>query len=216
MGTSMKRVFGLCFSNFYKSTLLLGVVGLASAIAPSTWATDTAPHCLDRNGKELPIDNSGVLTLKTSTPNQYTTQEHVKGTISVIYPDRNGHHHFAIQIGSDAEQGIEVVFNDEFGSVPGLTVGMTVEACGEYITSNQATAQYPPSPMDAIIHWVHINPNGSGHPSGFLMIDGKLYGDAPGGGSSSHGNSGVRNGNGQNQNQNQNQNHGSSHGSHGH
>ena len=156
--------------------LALTATLLASGTSP-VFATDAAPHCVSRD-REIPIENDAVLELKKTTKNQYKTQEHVSGTISTVYPDRNGHKHFAIKIGPDTDDQIEVVYNEVFGVLPQLSAGMTVEACGEYITSNEATVQYPPSPVGAIIHWVHINPNQGvdSHASGFLLIDGKLCG----------------------------------------
>lgn len=136
-----------------------------------------SPVCLAKDGQTLPIDDANALNLEATTPNQYTTEAHVEGVISDIYPDHSGHNHFAIQF-PGTSGGIEVVYNQSFGALPELSPGMTVEACGEFITSTEATSQYPASPMNAIIHWVHINTSrGKGaHPSGYLVIDGELYG----------------------------------------
>lgn len=146
-------------------------------ISTLSFSDDRSLKCLYK-GKNLPVDDATVLKLEKTTQNQYTTQARVDGFVSEIYPDRNGHHHFAIQFNEDTRDGIEVVYNDQFGVLPDIKVGMKVEACGEYITSNKATAQYPASPMGAIIHWVHINPSKGpkAHPSGFLVIDGSVYG----------------------------------------
>ncbi len=157
--------------------LLLVLLGQSSLV-------NASPQCLNRAGQNLAIDNNSTLSMEQTTPNQYTTQAHVVGVISDIYPDHNGHQHFAISF-TGVTGGIEVVYNAGFGDLPDLNIGMTVEACGEYITSNAATAQYPASPMGAIIHWVHKNPNqGAGaHPSGYLVINGVLCGQDVGGGS---------------------------------
>ena len=53
---------------------------------------------------------------------------------------------------------------------------MSIEACGDYITSTAQSGPYPPSPDGAILHWVHMNPAGRGHDAGFLAINGTLYG----------------------------------------
>ena len=137
----------------------------------------SVPACLSQSGQRLEVDNARTIELERTTPNQYVTQAHVQGVISDLYPDRNGHQHFAIQFPGTAV-GIEVVYNAGFGDLPDLRVGMTVEACGEYITSNQPTDRYPASPMGAIIHWVHRNPHPrpGAHPSGFLVINGQICG----------------------------------------
>ncbi len=135
------------------------------------------PQCLSKSGQKLGIDDAQAIHLEKTTANQFKTEAHVQGLISDVYPDHNGHKHFAIQFpGTDA--GIEVVYNELFGVLPVLRVGMTVEACGEFITSTGATAQYPASPKGAIIHWVHINPNQGvdRHASGYLVINGQLCG----------------------------------------
>jgi len=157
------------------------VILFLALVAQTGWAVDSIPHCYFR-GRELGLDNERVIQLKHSTRNQFKTQGHVMGKITEVYPDRSGHKHFAIELGktqdSASEEGIEVVYNEVFGALPSLKPGMQVEDCGEYITSNAPTAVYPASPKGAIIHWVHINPNqgGDAHPSGYLMIDGKLCG----------------------------------------
>jgi hypothetical protein len=155
--------------------------------ASAIFASDFVPPCVSTDGSTLPIDNSSALNLEASSgvPNQYTIEAHVEGTITALYPDHSGHEHFAIQLGSDPSQGIEVVYNEDFGNLPALSVGMTVEACGDFVKSNAPAGPYPASPMGAIIHWVHINPSQApgAHPSGFLVINGQLCGqDASSGG----------------------------------
>lgn len=146
-------------------------------VSASAFATDAIPHCMS-GSRDLPIDDQAVIQLERTTANQYKTEAHVQGTISTLYADHSGHKHFAIKFNNQTNDGIEVVYNEVFGALPDLKVGMVVEACGEYITSNAPTSQYPASPMGAIIHWVHINPNQGvdQHASGFLLIDGKLCG----------------------------------------
>jgi hypothetical protein len=147
----------------------------------AAWAADEPlPACL--KGKvPLAIDNEQVLNWKKSTKNQYLDRGFVSGVVVDVYQDRNSHDHFEIMIGKDRSEILEVVYNKSFGALPPIRVGMRVEACGDYITSNQPTAKYPkPSPAGAIIHWVHMNPSG-GHEDGFLRIDGKLYGHRVGG-----------------------------------
>ena len=112
---------------------------------------------------------------KHNTPNAYLQRARVTGPLRVVYPPRNGHDHFVITIGNSNEQ-LEVVYNNEFGKLPPLREGMQVEACGDYITSTAQTGPYPPSPVGAIIHWIHRNPKGTGHDSGYVALDGVLFG----------------------------------------
>jgi hypothetical protein len=148
---------------------------LAAALWTTLGYADVAPPCMS-GGSALGINDDQVLQWETSTPNQFLARAHVSGPIVQVYPDQNGHHHFAIQIGQDPSNRLEVIYNEDFGTVPQMSEGMSVEACGDYITSTAQSAQYPASPDSAIIHWVHQSPNLAKHPSGFLMVDGVLYG----------------------------------------
>ena len=150
--------------------VLLLIYALVTQIA------NASPACLGSNGSNLPVMDDQVLAWKGSTQNQFLARAHVYGTLTQLYPDRNGHHHFQIQIGLAPSQTLEVVYNEDFGTVPDVRVGDKVEACGDYTTSNAPTTQYPASPDNAIIHWIHQSPNPGKHPSGFLIINGVLYG----------------------------------------
>ncbi len=147
--------------------------------------TGGIPDCMDK-AKVLPIDNNQVIQWKASTPNTYLARAHVNGPVTRQYPDHSGHTHFEISIGKTAQDTLEVIYNDEFGALPAIRVGMNVEACGDYITSTAQSGPYPPSPDGAIIHWIHKNPRGHGHDSGFIAIDNVLYGQ--GNGNPNHGN----------------------------
>ncbi|MCM2323461.1 MAG: DUF3465 domain-containing protein [Oligoflexia bacterium] len=141
------------------------------------------PECLD-GGRSISVDNQQVLNWKRTTPNEFKERAYISGVLVAVYPDRNGHDHFQIQIGERPDETIEVVYNYQFGFLPNqLLPGMEVQACGDYITTTaqstptaSAPNGYPPSPDGAIIHWLHKNPRGRGHESGFLVIDGALYG----------------------------------------
>lgn len=155
------------------------------AISQFALAVDVPPPCIARDrqtGRDhaLVINNEHVLKLKKTTPNQTLSRAYVQGTYIQAYSDpSNGQHdHFSIQIGRTAQKvdRLEVVYNVEFGRLPRLQPGDTVEACGDYITSSAPTDRYRASPDDAIIHWVHENPRGKGHESGFLRINGVVYG----------------------------------------
>ncbi len=134
-----------------------------------------APECMS-HGSVLPVNNSQVASWKSSTPNQYLARAYVTGRVGEVYPDRNGHKHFSITLDGTRNATLEVVYNDEFGDCPVPQDGQTVSACGDYITSTQATSQYQPSPDGAIIHWVHMSPDLGRHDSGFLTINGSLCG----------------------------------------
>jgi hypothetical protein len=139
------------------------------------------PPCLDR-GQALPVENQQVMTWKHSTANQFLARARVTGTITRLFPDRNGHNHFEIQIAPTSDGTLEIVYNQSFGALPALSPGMSVEACGDYITSIAQSGSYPPSPDGAILHWIHRNPSGRGHASGYLIINGALYGQENGSG----------------------------------
>jgi hypothetical protein len=85
--------------------------------------------------------------------------------------------HLSVQIGPSEAEAVEVIYNTHFGDVGEPDVGSQVEACGDYITSTAPSGPYPASPDGAIVHWVHHSDR-PGHESGFLMINGVLYGDS--------------------------------------
>jgi hypothetical protein len=122
----------------------------------------------------LAVNNAQVLQWKNTTQNEYHDRGHVSGTVGRVYPDQTGHHHFQLQIGSGASDTVEIVYNEDFATTPDIRGGMNVEACGDYITANSSSGGYPPSPDGALLHWVHRS-NSPKHPSGYLVIDGKLY-----------------------------------------
>ncbi|MGZ3725940.1 MAG: hypothetical protein ACXWQQ_09065 [Pseudobdellovibrio sp.] len=133
------------------------------------------PDCL--SGKSvLAINNDAVLNWKATTKNQYLNRGHIKGTLVRDLPDQSGHQHFEVRIGDKPNDLIEVIYNIEFGTI-GLTApGDSFEACGDYITANAAAGGYQPSPDGAILHWVHLSDNTKSHASGYVMINGVLYG----------------------------------------
>ncbi len=156
--------------------LIALVLLLVSSIA---FAGSGLPICSDGK-REIPVINTDVIQWKATTPNQYRARAHVRGTVTRMFPDRNGHTHFEIQMDaktSGAAGLLEVVYNDEFGKLPVIEEKADIESCGVYITSNAPTERYPASPSGAIIHWIHINPSKRGEPDGYLAIQGKVYGD---------------------------------------
>jgi len=168
-----------------KITIRVLALFLSSQVFYSAFAAEipTLPNhltCLDQNHEALPYENNQVIQWKVNTPDQTLKRALIQGTITQVYPDKTGHDHFAMNIDSSPSGDIEVIYNSEFGALPNLKPGMNVVACGDYITVGPQA--HAPSPMGAIIHWVHYNPgdrDGGAHNSGFLIINGTPYGTAP-------------------------------------
>ena len=154
---------------------------IAMALMPSVAMgghNDAPPTCLDENNHVLEYNNEVVVTWVKTTPNQYHSRAHINGTVVRLYGMQGDHHHLSVQIGNNVTEVIEVIYNQAFGKiVRQVEVGSTLQACGDYITSNKATGRYRASPDGAILHWVHHSTNPNRHPDGYLMIDGNLYGD---------------------------------------
>lgn len=87
-----------------------------------------------------------------------------------------------MQIGQNSYDTIEVIYNEMFGKVPSMQIGAQVEACGDYITAKAINGKYRASPDGAILHWVHESTRPGSHASGYMMIDGVVYGDRDGDG----------------------------------
>lgn len=166
----MANTFAVSASAALLFTLITGAAGAANL-----------PDCLDRHGHPLPVNNGRPLEWKISTRNRFRARAHVQGVVvsDDRFADRNGHYHFAIEVTDSGEHGLlEVVFNEEFGSLPRLREGMHIEACGDFINSSGRGGrggELPPSPAGAIIHWLHHDPGG-GHPSGYIAVNGNVFG----------------------------------------
>lgn len=135
------------------------------------------PTCSDTDGRALNINNLEVITWKKTTKDQYQDRSLVQGVVTKVYSGKASHNHFAIDLNGDNQGDLEVIYNTSFGALPEIKLGMTVIACGDYITVGPHARL--PSPMGAIIHWVHYNPgdrDGGRHPHGFLVIQGKTFG----------------------------------------
>lgn|GEM_PF-5531259 len=127
-------------------------------------------------GQVLPVDDAQVLQWRNSTPNQFRSRGHIQGYVDEVFDDATGHHHFSARIGNNPEDHVEIIYNEGFGiAMPTPQVGESVEACGDYITSNAPSGGYPASPDGALIHWVHKSdtPN---HDNGFVVLSGVVYG----------------------------------------
>jgi hypothetical protein len=148
---------------------------LLTAAFLSEFTFAQVPDCLNIAAQKLPIDNAGAINLKKTTKNGYHGRAHIAGNLTKIYSDATNHKHMQVTIGTDPGDTIEVIYNEDFGPVPALRLGETIEACGDYITSNAPSGHMPASRDGAVVHWVHKSPNPN-HPSGFIVVDGTLCG----------------------------------------
>lgn len=165
-----------------KMSIILWLI--SSALSFNSFAAGA--ECL-AGGQTLNINNQVIIQWKSTTRNQYRNRAHIQGVLIKNYPDKTGHDHFEVQIGSNPTDTVEVIYNEEFGTIPEVKAGARFEACGDYITSNATSGGYPASPDGAIVHWVHQSPDPGRHDSGFLMINGVLYGqNADGAGPKHH------------------------------
>lgn len=156
-------------------SVLFSVLMATSAIAADLPNLPNHLQCLDNHHQAIGFNDAQVAQWEKTTSDQFHDRGLVQGPITKIYSDHSGHNHFAISLGNGA--GIEVIYSEDFGPLPALQVGMNVIACGDYITVGPH-AQLP-SPMPAIIHWVHYNPgnrDGGAHPAGFVIINNVAYG----------------------------------------
>lgn len=161
----------------FRFGVLFGIWALLSVCSIPASRAAPNPSCLDPYRQSLPVNNAEPLRWKQSTPDQFKARAYVQGVLTDLYPDRTGHTHFAIDLDGKPGGDIEIIYNQKFGDLPVLRVGMMVQACGDYITVGPRA--HRPSPMGAIVHWVHYNPgdrDGGRHPHGFLIIQGQLYG----------------------------------------
>ncbi len=178
----------------FLSFLFSSILFFSLVVVDSSWARgrhppqptqEGTPPCIDKTqgGIALPVMNEVVLGWKQSTPNQTLKRAHVAGVLVRVVEARKSHAHFEVKIGEHAGESLELIYNVEFGRLPALSPGAQVEACGDYITSTARAGRYPPSPMGAILHWIHFNPgdrDGGRHEHGYVMIDGVVYGGARG------------------------------------
>ena len=159
-----------------KSKLNVGLVAGLGSLLFFSWAANAGNlDCVDGKGQPLPVNNAQIVVWKHSTPNQFLARGHAAGTITKLYPDHNGHTHFEITLSQTANETLEVIYNQSFGSLPALAPGMAVDTCGDYITSTAAANGYQASPDGAIIHWIHQS-DSANHPSGYVEINNNVFG----------------------------------------
>ena len=142
----------------------------------STVSTDTSSslasqECMGLQGP-LAVNNAEVEKWEQTSKNQFHARGHIQGAITEVFHDQTGHKHFSVALSASNKSVVEVIYNQSFGELPSLSAGMEVEACGDYITDRS-------SPERGILHWVHRSDTES-HPSGFVAINGTLYGQESG------------------------------------
>lgn len=142
---------------------LIASLFIALSISVSAGTLQQVPDCKDFRGN---IMNGSMDQLRTvMRSNAARPQVMVTGVVSQILPeDHDGLPHQKYTITVDSQIKLLVVSNLDFGRVP-LQVGKTLTVCGEYKRVGQG-----------MIHWTHFDPHG-GHPDGFTVVDGQLYGD---------------------------------------
>lgn len=138
-------------------TLLISLTAFAG-VNPSD-----LPECKDGRGSVLPDTVDQLKVVMRSGANR--PQVMVTGVVSQILPeDHAGLPHQKYTLTVNAQIKLLIVSNLDFGRVP-LVVGKTVSVCGEFKKVGQG-----------MVHWTHFDPHG-GHPDGFTIVDGQLYGD---------------------------------------
>lgn len=164
-------------------TILFSLLALSTSFSLSASAfldASQLPVCNDNGARPLSVNNSQVLQLK-AVKNARPVRALVAGKVSQVFRtlcNNKGtcHDHFEIQIGSNENDVLEVVYSSDFGALSKVQVGADVQACGDFInTSAQGPGRGPVSPSGAIIHWVHKS-GCMDHENGYVAIDGKLFG----------------------------------------
>ncbi len=133
------------------------------SFSTSAGSLENVPDCKDLRGTVLKSSVDSLKIVMRSNANR--PQVFVTGVVDKILPeDHNGlpHQKYSIKVSSDIT--LLIVSNLDFGRVP-LTEGKSVSVCGEFKKIGQG-----------MVHWTHFDPHG-GHPDGFTIVDGKLYGD---------------------------------------
>ena len=139
------------------------IIASALVVLSLSSFASSIPDCKDRNGNVI---NGSIAQLKEiMNLREYNPQAYATGVISQIQKeDTNGLPHQKFLLKVDNETTLQIVSNLDFGRIP-LVVGKQISVCGEYKKVGKG-----------MIHWTHFDPHG-GHPDGFSVLDGKLYGD---------------------------------------
>jgi hypothetical protein len=161
--------------------VILGFAGLFLSLNVFSSASFADPNldCLDQNNQVMTnFNNAQVAQWKTTTPLQSLNRGYVEGSIDKLFPNETGHAHFSLAIDQNPADDVEIIYNIVFGTLPSLSIGQTIIACGDFINTGYTGGGA--SPDGAIIHWLHYNPgtrpSDAGHANGFLVINNQPYG----------------------------------------
>jgi hypothetical protein len=142
------------------------------------------PECLVSRNVPMTVNNEEIVRWKDSQPNQFRERGLITGRFVTFLVNKTSHLHIDVELDTPPidprdkfSNHLEVIYNREFGDVTNIKPGDRVAACGDFITATKQSGPYPPSPVGAIIHWVHKSNNTRKHADGFLMINNEVYGD---------------------------------------
>src|SRR5437868_1410034 len=93
-----------------------------------SFANLTCPH---KSGVELPINNEQVLQLKKTAKDPVRSRAHLQGKVVKVLPTHDGNARFAVKIGPQVDDVVEVFYSGRFSPSPKIKKGIEVEACGE-------------------------------------------------------------------------------------
>lgn len=154
------------------------IIGPVQAQSAKQYLGERQPWpCMDEFRQPMEIDNNLPINLKFHTENRYEARVFVSGIFVKLNGSRNKHVKFEIDLDRDMstlDDRLEIIYNEKYGSMPQIQAGVSVLACGDYITANANEDGYEASPQGAIVHWVHPSEFPKAHPHGFLVIDGSL------------------------------------------
>lgn len=146
-----------------KSFIVSSLFVLVSFSAFAGITPANLPDCKDLKGSILANTVDQLKVVMRSNANR--PQVMVTGVVSQILPEDHAglpHQKYTLTVAGDIK--LLIVSNLDFGRVP-VVMGKTVSVCGEFKKVGQG-----------MVHWTHFDPHG-GHPDGFTIVDGKLYGD---------------------------------------
>jgi hypothetical protein len=121
------------------------------------------PDCKNVEGAIVPNTLAKLKTVMSSS--ELNPQVIATGVVTQILPeDHKGLPHQKYILTVAGQLKLMIVSNLDFGRVP-LAIGSTLSVCGEFKKVG-----------GGMIHWTHFDPHG-GHPDGFTIVNGALFGD---------------------------------------
>jgi hypothetical protein len=161
--------------------VILGFAGLFLSLNVFSASSFADPNldCLNSSNQVMTnYNNAQVAQWKTSLPRQALNRAYVEGTIDKLFPNQTGHTHFSLKIDANTADDLEIIYNDEFGTLPHLAIGTNMVVCGDFINTGYGGGGG--SPDGAIVHWTHYNPDtrpsDAGHANGYILINRVPYG----------------------------------------